>query len=78
MLEWFERAIDNPDYDPESDPDALNEEYVCDVCGCTFTLEEAIDVYRRRVDASYRVCGHAGDLCGNCAADKYERETEIL
>ena len=67
---------DNAEYSIEDDPEELQKSYVCDNCGCTFTMEEAIDDYGDRFngDLSYISCRHAGDLCGNCAADKTEAE----
>ena len=69
---WIEKGIDDPNYNVEYDEKELNKYYICDCCGAKFTLADAISDFSSRINGiSYTSISEAGDLCGNCAADKY-------
>ncbi len=74
MSNWFERALDDSNYNVENDYDEMTTTYVCSNCGCRFTLDEAFSIFSERFngDLSYNGCGYCGDLCGDCAADEEE------
>lgn len=74
MSDWYERALDDPDYNVEDDYDEMTAVRTCEKCGCSFTLDEAFSVFSERFngDFSYRGCGYGGYLCGDCAADEEE------
>ena len=73
MFEWINRSINDPNYDVENDIEAMTEKYVCQECGCTFTLDEASSDFMDHIDGiSYLSTDYRGDLCGICAAEKME------
>ena len=70
---WIEKGLDDSDYDVLNDDEELEKTYECDCCHCVFTLDEAASDFASRISGiSYFSISEAGDLCGNCAADKYE------
>ena len=77
---WFERAIDDSNYDVTSDPDEMNRIYICENCGCRFTLDEAFGKFYNYFngDLSYNGCGYDGSLCGDCAAEEENSKFEDL
>ena len=74
MSDWYERALDDPDYNVEDDYDEMTAVRICEKCGRSFTLDEAFSIFSERFngDFSYRGCGYGGYLCGDCAADEEE------
>jgi len=78
-FDYIEKSIDDPSYDVENDYEAMNEvTYTCERCNATFTLEEATSqFYDNTHGANYFSCGNRGELCGDCAAEDYDK-TPIL
>ena len=74
MSTWFDKGLSDSQYDLNDDEEELEKTYVCECCGCTFTLGEALSDFADRFnyDLSYNGCGYDGSLCGNCAADEEE------
>lgn len=61
--DWF-----NDSYDVEDDEEVLYELRVCEKCGCTFNLYDAMSDYAHRIDWPDYGYEFAGEYCGNCAA----------
>ena len=75
-MSWFERALNDPDYNVEDDYEEFHKERTCSRCGTTFTLDEAFSDYENYFngDLTYNGCGYDGDLCGICAAKREDRK----
>lgn len=65
---WF-----SDDYDLENDEEILNMSRQCKKCGCSFTVSEAIRDFASRISGASYAKEYEGEYCGNCAADKYEK-----
>jgi len=74
QFEFIEKGIDDPNYDVRNDFEAMCEVvYTCEKCGDTFTLEEAASrFYDNTHGEDYFSCGNCGELCGDCASEKYD------
>ena len=78
MKNYFDFALDNPDYNVEDDFDTMHETRTCEQCHCSFTLDEAFSTFYEHIGISYRSAGYTGELCGDCAADDYNDSTPIM
>lgn len=73
--DWY-----SDDYDLDEDDEILHMSRTCKECGCSFTLEEAINDYCWRFESFRYENEFEGEYCGHCAADiteaKFEDEDE--
>lgn len=77
-LEGYEEGDTcHEDYDVSDDVEAMNCARVCEKCGKTFTLDDAMveygDYFNNDFDYMDDFCG---DVCGSCAIEKTEEEME--
>lgn len=67
--DWF-----NDEYDVEDDDVVLYEQRICRDCHCSFTLYDAMSEYADRIDWPPYTEDNVGEYCGNCAADRTEKQ----
>lgn len=67
----------NDDYDVENDDAILYCSRICDRCGKTFTLYDAMSEYADRIDWPEYSYNFIGEYCGNCAADITEENFKL-
>ena len=67
--DWY-----HDDYGVEDDDEVYFAPRICDRCGCSFTLSEAMSVFSDRIDWPPYGEEFVGEYCGDCAAEIYNEK----